>query len=132
MNNLKIEIRIGLVALLVCVSMLLISTAQDTNDTSNLTRYVTGCLQQGHKTNEYQLIAENAKWRLKSDGFRLEDYVGQEVKIAGVVSNQPYHGMKEDLKAEVEKSPIETGVLTVTNLEIVSNRSNQGSLERIW
>jgi len=57
MNNLKIEIRIGLVALLVCVSMLLISTAQDTNDTSNLTRYVTGCLQQGHKTNEYQLIA---------------------------------------------------------------------------
>jgi len=132
MNNLKIEIRIGLVALLVCVSMLLISTAQDTNDTSNLTRYVTGCLQQGHKTNEYQLIAENAKWRLKSDGFRLEDYVGQEVKIAGVVSNQPYHGMKEDLKAEVEKSPIETGVLTVTNLEIVSNRCNQGSLERIW
>jgi len=124
MNNLKIEIRIGLVALLVCVSMLLISTAQDTNDTSNLTRYVTGCLQQGHKTNEYQLIAENAKWRLKSDGFRLEDYVGQEVKIAGVVSNQPYHGMKEDLKAEVEKSPIETGVLTVTNLEIVSNRCN--------
>jgi len=124
MNNLKIEIRIGLVALLVCVSMLLISTAQDTNDTSNLTRYVTGCLQQGHKTNEYQLIAENAKWRLKSDGFRLEDYVGQDVKIAGVVSNQPYHGMKEDLKAEVEKSPIETGVLTVTNLEIVSNRCN--------
>ena len=124
MNNLKIEIRLGLVALLVCVSMLLISTAQDTNDTSNLTRYVTGCLQQGHKTNEYQLIAENAKWRLKSDSFRLEDYVGQEVKIAGVVSNQPYHGMKEDLKAEVEKSPTETGALTVTNLEVVSNRCN--------
>jgi hypothetical protein len=124
MNNLKIQIRLGLVALLIFVSMLLISTAQDTNDTSKLTRYVTGCLQQGHKANEYQLIAENAKWRLKSDSFRLKDYAGQEVKVAGVVSNQPYHGMKEDLKAEVEKKPTETGVLTVTNLEIVSNSCN--------
>jgi hypothetical protein len=126
MNNLKIRIRIrfGLVALLVCVSMLLISTAQDTNDTSKLTRYVTGCLQQGHNADEYQLIAENAKWHLRSDSFRLEDYVGQEVKVAGVVSNQPYHGMKEDLKAAVGKKPTETGVLTVTNLEIVSNSCN--------
>ena len=124
MNILKIQIRLVLVALLVSVSMLLISTAQDTNDTSNLTRYITGCLQQGHKANEYQLIAENAKWRLKSDSLRLDDYVGQEVKIAGVVSNQPYHGMKEDLKAEVGKNPTETGALTVTNLEIVSKSCN--------
>jgi hypothetical protein len=124
MNNLKIKIRFGLVALLVCVSMLLISTAQDTNDTSKLTRYVTGCLQQGHNADEYQLIAENAKWHLRSDSFRLEDYVGQEVKVAGVVSNQPYHGMKEDLKAAVGKNPTETGVLAVTNLEIVSNSCN--------
>lgn len=122
MNSLKI--RLGLVALLVCVSMLLISTAQDTNDTSKLTRYVTGCLQQGHNADEYQLIAENANWHLRSDSFRLEDYVGQKVKVAGVVSNQPYHGMKEDLKAAVEKNPTETGVLTVTNLEIVSNSCN--------
>jgi hypothetical protein len=124
MNNLKIQIRLGLVALLVCVCMLLISTAQDANDTSKLTRYVSGCLQQGHNADEYQLIAENAKWHLRSESFRLEDYVGQKVKVAGVVSNQPYHGMKEDLKAAVGKNPTETGVLTVTNLEIVSNSCN--------
>ena len=121
MNNLKIKTRFGFAALMVCVSMVLISTAQDTNDSSKLTRYVTGCLQQGHNADEYQLIAENAKWHLMSDSFRLEDYVGQEVKVAGVVSNQPYHGMKEDLKAAVGKSSTETGVLTVTNLEVVSN-----------
>jgi hypothetical protein len=124
MNNIKIRIRFGLGALLVCVCMLLISTAQDTNDTSKLTRYVSGCLQQGHNADEYQLIAENAKWHLRSDSFRLEDYVGQEVKVAGVVSNQPYHGMKEDLKAAVGKNATETGALTVTNLEIVSNSCN--------
>ena len=119
MNNAKI--RLGLVALSMCVSMLLMGAAQDTSDTSKLTRYVTGCLQEGHNANEYDLIAENAKWHLKSDNVRLENYLGQEVKVAGVVSNQPYHGMKEDLKAAVEKNPTETGALTVTNLEIVSN-----------
>lgn len=124
MKTLKIRIRLGLVPLLICVSTLLISTAQDTNDTSKLTRYVTGCLERGHNADEYQLIAENAKWHLRSDSFRLQDYVGQEVKVAGVVSNQPYHGMKEDLKAELKKNPTETGVLTVTNLESVSNRCN--------
>ena len=124
MNSLKIQIRFGLLELLVCVSMLLISTAQDTNDTSKLTRYVTGCLQQGHNADEYQLIAENAKWHLRSDSFRLKDYVGQEIKVAGVVSNQPYHGMKEDLKAAVENKPTETGVLAVTNLEVVSSSCN--------
>jgi hypothetical protein len=98
--------------------------AQDTNDSSKATRYVTGCLQQDHNANEYQLIAENAKWHLKSDSVRLEGYLGQEIKVAGVVSNQPYHGMKEDLKAAVEKNPTETGVLTVTNLEVVSNNCN--------
>jgi hypothetical protein len=122
MNNLKVGL--GLIALLVCVSLLLIGAAQDTKDTSQITRYVTGCLQTGHDVNEYHLIAENAKWRLKSDNVRLADHVGQKVKVAGVVSNQPFHGMKEDLKAEVTKNPTETGVLTVTNLEMVSDSCN--------
>jgi hypothetical protein len=120
MNNPKM--RLGLAALPVCVSLLM-GAAQETNDTSKITRYVAGCLQPGH-ANEYQLIAKNAKWHLKSDNVRLEDHVGQEVRVGGVVSNQPYHGMKEDLKAAVEKNPTETGVLTVTNLDIISNSCN--------
>ena len=123
MNNLKV-VGLGPIALLVCVCLLLMGAAQDTKDTSEATRYVTGCLQKGHDADEYHLIAENAKWHLKSDNVRLSDHVGHKVKVAGVVSNQPFHGMKEDLKAEVEKKPTETGVLTVTNLEIVSDRCN--------
>ena len=122
MNNLKMGL--GLIALLVCVSLLLMGAAQDTKDTSQITRYVTGCVQKGHDANEYHLIAENAKWHLKSDNVRLADHVGHKVKVAGVVSNQPFHGMKEDLKAEVKKTPTETGVLTVTNLEMVSDSCN--------
>ena len=118
MNNPKVGF--GLTTLLVCVSLLLMGAAQDTQDTSQLTRFVTGCLQKGQGANEYHLIAENAKWHLKSDNVRLADHVGHKVKVTGVVSNQPYHGMKEDLKAEVSKNPTETGGLTVTNLEMVS------------
>ena len=116
--------RLGLVALLIGVCAPVMGAAQDTNDASKTTRYITGCLQPGRDANEYQLIAENAKWHLKSDTVRLEDYVGHQIKVAGVVSNQPYHGMKEDLKAAVEKNPTETGVLTVTNLNIVSSSCN--------
>ena len=122
MNNLKVGL--GLIALAGCVSLVLMGAAQDANDTSKTTRYVTGCLQQGNDANQYYLIAENSKWHLKSDNVRLEDHVGHKVKVAGVVSNQPFHGMKEDLKAEVNKKPTETGVLTVTNLEIVSDSCN--------
>ena len=121
MNTQKMGL--GLIALLACVSLM--GAAQDTKDTSQITRYgVTGCLQEGHDVNKYQLIAENARWDLKSDDVRLADHVGHKVKVNGVVSNQPFHGMKEDLKAEVRKNPIETGVLTVTNLEIVSDNCN--------
>ena len=123
MNNLKMGL--GVIALLVCVCLLVMGAAQDTKDTSQITRYgVIGCLQEGHAAYEYHLIAENAKWRLKSDNVRLADHVGHKVKVNGVVSNQPFHGMKEDLKAEVGKNPTETGVLTVTNLEMVSNSCN--------
>jgi hypothetical protein len=123
MNNLKM--RVGLIAFLVCGSLLFMGAAQDTKDTSQITRYgVTGCVQEGHDVNKYQLIAENSKWDLKSDDVRLADHVGHKVKVNGVVSNQPFHGMKEDLKAEAGKNPTETGVLTVTNLEMVSDSCN--------
>jgi hypothetical protein len=122
MKNLNVEL--GLIAFLLFVSLLLMGAAQDTKDTSKLTRYVTGCLQKGHDANEYDLIAENARWHLKSDNVRLADHVGHKVQVAGVVSNQPFHGMKEDLKAEAKEKPTETGVLTVTNLEMVSDSCN--------
>ena len=122
MNDLKLGL--GLIPLLVSMSLPIVGAAQDTNDTSKVTRYVIGCLQTGQDVNEYHLIAENAKWHLKSDNLRLADHVGHKVKVAGVVSNQPFHGMKEDLKAAVKKDPTETGVLTVTNLEIISDSCN--------
>jgi hypothetical protein len=122
MKNLKLGL--GLIALLVFMSLVIMGAAQDTNDASKVTRYVIGCLQTGQDANEYLVIAENAKWHLKSDNVRLADHVGHKVKVAGVVSNQPFHGMKEDLKAAVKKDSTETGVLTVTNLEIISDSCN--------
>jgi hypothetical protein len=122
MKNLKLGL--GLIALLVSMSLVIMGAAQDTNDASKVTRYVIGCLQTGQDANEYLVIAENAKWHLKSENVRLADHVGHKVKVAGVVSNQPFHGMKEDLKAAVKKDSTETGVLTVTNLEIISDSCN--------
>ena len=120
----KLKIRLGLIALLVCVGLHLMGAAQDTTDTSRATRTVTGCLQKGDHAYEYHLIAEHARWHLKSDNVSLADHVGQKVKVDGAISNAAFHGMKEDLKAEVHKTPTETGELTVTNLEMVSDTCN--------
>jgi hypothetical protein len=70
------------------------------------------------------LIAENAKWRLKSDSIRFVDDVGRKVKVCQCGFEPTFSPYEEDPKAEVEKSPTETGVLTVTNLEIVSENCN--------
>jgi hypothetical protein len=81
----NLEMGLGLVALLVCVSLLLLGAAQETKDESQTTRYgITGCLQEGRHANEYHLVAENAKWRLQSDKVRLADHVGHKVKVNGV------------------------------------------------
>jgi hypothetical protein len=122
MNHLKM--RLGLIALLVCAGLLPMSAAQDATDTSRTTRTLTGCLQKGDHANKYRLIAEHAKWDLKSDTIRLADHVGHQVKVDGAVSNAAFHGMKEDLKAEVHKTPTEKGDLTVTNLEMLSDKCN--------
>jgi hypothetical protein len=119
MNNVRMGL--GLIALLGCVSLRLMGAAQDTRDTSRTTRTITGCLQKDDHANKYRLIAEHAKWELTSDNVRLEDHVGHKVKVDGAVSNAAFHGMKEDLKAEVHKTPTETGDLTVTNLEMISD-----------
>ena|SRR5262249_21097916 len=120
MNNPKT----GWSLIALCVCLLFLGAAQDTKDTSRATRTVTGCLQMGHKANEYRLIAENARWDVKSDNVSLADYVGRRVRVDGVVSNAGLHGAKEDLKAEVKKNPTETGDLTVTNLEMLSESCN--------
>jgi hypothetical protein len=60
----------------------------------------------------------------KSDNVRLAEHVGHTVKVDGVASNEPFHGVKEDSKAEVERVPTETGILTVTNLEMLSDSCN--------
>jgi hypothetical protein len=123
----RLHVGLGLIVLLVAGSLLLMGAAQDTQDTqdkSRMTRTVTGCLQNGHNANEYELITENAKWHLKSETVRLADHVGQKIKVDGVVSNAAFHGMKEDLKAEVEKNPTETGILTATDLEMLSETCN--------
>lgn len=48
MNNLNSGL--SLIALLVCMSLLLMGAAQDTKDMSRITRTVTGCLQNGTTT----------------------------------------------------------------------------------
>jgi hypothetical protein len=124
--NLKIVT--GIVALFMIAGAASLATAVDTTKTTHKkTRTLTGCLQKGEDTNEYNFTAKNdGTWEVKSDSVNLGDHVGHTVKITGVVANATAHGMKEDAKEEMKehgmnKHATESGHLTVTNVTMVSD-----------
>jgi hypothetical protein len=90
-------------------------------------RTVTGCLQKGDSSNEYELTGrDGSTWELKSDAVDLGSHVGHTVTITGAVRNSEMHGMKEDMKKEAQeqgmkKSAAEHGHMTVTNVTMVSH-----------
>lgn len=103
--------------------------AQDTNsDTKGKaeTRTITGCLQKGESSDEFNLIANNGStWEVKSTQANLADHVGHTVKVTGVVEHNKMHNLKEDAKdaahdAGMKKENREHGHLTATDVQMVS------------
>ena len=123
--NLKIVT--GVIALFMFVGAAGLATAEDGTKTHHKTRTLTGCLQKGEGTNEFNFTAkEGGTWEIRSDSVKLDEHVGHTVKIVGVVSNATAHGMKEDAKEEMkehgmDKHATEHGHMTVTDLTMVSD-----------
>jgi hypothetical protein len=122
-----LKIVTGIMAMFILASVGL-ATAQDTTKTTlKKTRTLTGCLQKGDDTNEYNLTtAKGSTWEIKSDSVKLGEHVGHTVTITGVVSNATAHGMKEDTKEEMkehgmDKHATEHGHMTATDLSMVSD-----------
>jgi hypothetical protein len=126
MMNLKIVT--GVIVLFMFAGAAGLAMAQDTTKTTHKkTRTLTGCLQKGEDTHEYNLTAKDGgTWEIKSDSVKLDEHVGHTVKITGVVSNATAHAMKEDAKAEMkehgmDKDAKEHGHMTATALTMVSD-----------
>ena len=120
--------KIKTMSILVLLMFLGTALGQDTSKTTHKkTRTLTGCLQKGEETGEYDLTTKaGASWELKSDSVKLGDHVGHTVKVTGAVENATMHGMKEDTKEEMkehgmDKNATEHGHLTVANLTMVAD-----------
>jgi len=124
----KLNVGIGLIAVLIFACTVGRITAQDTTKpTHKKTRTLSGCLQKGEDANEYNLTTKSGgTWEIKSDSVKLEEHVGHAVTVTGVVSHPKEHAMKEDAKEEMkehgmDKDAKEHGHMTVTNLTMVSD-----------
>ncbi len=101
-------------------------TQSGANETHSNVRTLTGCLQKGEGTSEYDLTArDGSTWEVRSDAVNLSSYVGQTVTVTGAVAHSTMHGMKEDARKEaqehgMDKSGTEHGHLTATNVSVVS------------
>jgi hypothetical protein len=102
------------------------NTPSDTKSKSD-TRTITGCLAKGDDANEFKIMGtDGSNWDLKSDSVSLADHVGHTVTVTGVVSHSTMHNLKEDTKdaakdTGVKKDNSESGDLTVTDVQMVSN-----------
>jgi len=110
------------------------AVAQDaTTDTKGnaATRTITGCLQKGDSSDEFNLIAnDGSTWELKSSQASLADHVGHTVNVTGVVEHNKAHNLKEDAKdvahdTGMKKDNREHGHLTVTDVQMVSSSCSQ-------
>jgi hypothetical protein len=111
-----------------------LAVAQDaTSDTKGKasTRTITGCLQKGDSSDEFNLIAnDGSTWEVKSSQANLADHVGHTVNVTGVVEHNKMHNMKEDAKdaahdTGMKKDNREHGHLTVTDVQMVSSSCSQ-------
>lgn len=102
------------------------TTSDNTTNTHANVRTLTGCLQKGEGSKEYELMGDDGStWEVRSDGVDLGSHVGQTVTLTGAVKNAAAHGMKEDMKQEaqehgMDKSATEHGHMTVTNVTTVN------------
>ena len=128
----KLKIAAFVIGVFLCGSTARLASAQDetkneTKTTHKKVRTLTGCLQKGEGSNEYDLTAKDGgTWELASDAVKLAPHVGHTVTITGAVSNATAHGLKEDTKSEakehgIDKNSTEHGHITVTNLKMVSD-----------
>jgi hypothetical protein len=111
-----------------------LAVAQDaTSDTKGkaTTRTITGCLQKGDSSDEFNLVAnDGSTWEVKSTQANLADHVGHTVNVTGVVENNKMHNLKEDAKdtahdTGMKKDNREHGHLTVTDVQMVSSSCSQ-------
>jgi hypothetical protein len=116
-----------IIAMFMLTSIGLVTAQDATKTTHKKTRTLTGCLQKGDSTDEYNLTTtKGGTWEVKSDSVKLGEHVGHTVTITGVVSNATAHGMKEDTKEEMkehgmDKNATEHGHLTATAVSMVSD-----------
>jgi len=58
------------------------------DDVHAIVRTLTGCLQKGEDTNEYQFVGQDGStWELKSESVDLASHVGHTVMITGAVAH---------------------------------------------
>lgn len=91
-------------------------------DKSADARTLTGCLSNGDKAGEYNLLAsDGSTWEVHSKTVKLAPHVGHTVTLTGKVWHSGMHGAKEKAKAAVDPNASEHGHLNATDVSMVSD-----------
>ena len=119
----KARLTLGLVALCGLSLLPAIGAAQnETKDKDASLRTLTGCLSNGDKAGEYNLVTpEGNTWEIHTKTVKLSEHVGHTVTISGKVWHPDMHGAKEKAKEAVDSNAKEHGHLNATDVAMVSD-----------
>jgi hypothetical protein len=119
----KARLTLGLVALCGLSFLPAIGAAQnETKDKDASLRTLTGCLSNGEKAGEYNLVTpEGNTWEISSKTVKLAGHVGHTVTVSGKVWHPDMHGAKEKAKETVDSDAKEHGHLNATDIAMVSD-----------
>jgi hypothetical protein len=119
----KARLTLGLVALCGLSFLPAIGAAQnETKDKDASLRTLTGCLSNGEKAGEYNLVTpEGNTWEISSKTVKLAGHVGHTVTVSGKVWHPDMHGAKEKAKEAVDSDAKEHGHLNATDIAMVSD-----------
>lgn len=119
----KARLTLGLVALCGLSFLPTIGAAQnETKDKDASLRTLTGCLSNGEKAGEYNLVTpEGNTWEISSKTVKLSSHVGHTVTISGKVWHPDMHGAKEKAKETVDSNAKEHGHLNASDIAMVSD-----------
>jgi hypothetical protein len=114
--------RISLLVLIaLALSLTTISSGQTKRTSRGQTKTVTGCLQKGDETGEFQITENGKSYGLRSSTIKLADHLGHMVTVSGRLQPEAEENEANEREKKGGKESNEAGDISVTKLKMVSS-----------
>ena len=90
--------------------------AQSLPDRTTQTMTITGCIQKGYESHEFQITGEDGKvWGLRSSAVKLDVGLGHRVTVSGLITHELKPGEMNTASGKQESGDLRVASLTMVS-----------------